>query len=96
MAYDENQAQRIREVLTDLNSVFSEKKMFSGICFMVDEKMCCGTHIDKSSGQSLLLCRISESVAEKALEAQPSAAVARIRIMQSPVPINVIQRSCHG
>lgn len=68
MAYDENQAQRIRENLSGMHVDFSEKKMFSGICFMVDEKMCCGTHIDKSTGQSLLLCRISEEEANKALE----------------------------
>lgn len=68
MAYDEMLASRIREGLFNLNADFSEKKMFSGICFMVDDKMCCGTHIDKSNGESLLLCRVSEEVAGASME----------------------------
>ncbi len=68
MAYDELQAQRIRLCLGERGVKYAEKKMFSGICFMVDDKMCCGTHIDKNTGQSLLLCRISEQQAEKSLE----------------------------
>lgn len=68
MAYSESQAQKIRESLFSAGAFFTEKKMFSGICFMVDDKMCCGTHIDKKSGQSLLLCRLSEEEADLALE----------------------------
>jgi len=42
MAYNEHLADRIRGSLRGLNSTFEEKKMFGGICFMVDEKMCVG------------------------------------------------------
>jgi TfoX/Sxy family transcriptional regulator of competence genes len=42
MAYDEFLADRVRMSLKDQNSSFSEKKMFGGLCFMVDEKMCMG------------------------------------------------------
>ncbi|MFZ1748842.1 MAG: TfoX/Sxy family protein [Saprospiraceae bacterium] len=68
MAYDEVHASRIRQAFAELKVGYTEKKMFSGICFMVDDKMCCGSHIDKATGESLLLCRIGESASEKALE----------------------------
>jgi hypothetical protein len=67
MAYNENTVQRIRGILQDENADFFEKKMFSGVCFMVNDKMCCGTHIDKDSGEESLLCRIGETACEKAL-----------------------------
>ena len=41
MAYDEGLAQRVRELIMDV-AEFSEKKMFGGICFMVDGNMACG------------------------------------------------------
>ncbi len=68
MAYNELTANRIRMVFYDKKVEFTEKKMFAGICFMVDEKMCCGTHIDKVSGEDLLLCRIGDEHYESALE----------------------------
>src|SRR5215471_9116724 len=68
MAYNETTAIRIRNVFYDKGVNFTEKKMFSGICFMVDDKMCCGTHIDKKTNEELLLCRLSESDYETALE----------------------------
>ena len=41
MAYDEGTAQRIRELLEGRTDVV-EKKMFGGLCFMVQGNMCCG------------------------------------------------------
>lgn len=68
MAYHEHTAQRIRAFFQEKNADFYEKKMFAGVCFMVDDKMCCGTHIDKSSGQDYLLCRIGDEAYQSALE----------------------------
>lgn len=68
MAFNEFTAQRIREILFAKDANFTEKKMFSGICFMVEDKMCCGKHINKKTGEDVLLCRIGESVYEQALE----------------------------
>ncbi len=68
MAFNELTVQRIRQVLFDKGVEFSEKRMFSGICFMVDDKMCCGTHTDKKMGEDLLLCRIGEDAYETAIE----------------------------
>lgn len=42
MAYDEFLADRIRTQLNGMSVFYDEKKMFGGITFMVDEKMCVG------------------------------------------------------
>lgn len=42
MAYSEFLADRIRDSLKGLNSTYEEKKMFGGMCFLVNEKMCVG------------------------------------------------------
>jgi len=61
MAYNETLANRVREALADLPDVV-EKTMFSGVCFMVDDKMCiCVSHDE-------LLCRVGQITAEEALE----------------------------
>jgi hypothetical protein len=41
MAYDEGLAERIRERTVD-RSALSERKMFGGLCFMLDSNMCFG------------------------------------------------------
>lgn len=41
MAYDESLAERIREVLVDTPGL-SERKMFGGLCFLVNGHMACG------------------------------------------------------
>lgn len=68
MAFNEESAQQIRLALFEKGIVFTEKRMFSGVCFMVDDKMCCGTHIDKKTGEDFMLCRIGEEAYEAALE----------------------------
>ena len=65
MAYDELMADRIRIIFDDKKVSFSEKKMFSGLCFMVDDKMCCGIHYDKKKEMDLLMARIGEDAAER-------------------------------
>ncbi|TKC57679.1 TfoX/Sxy family protein [Pedobacter hiemivivus] len=61
MAYDEHLADRVRELLFDREDV-TEKEMFSGICFMVNDKMCICV-----SGTELL-CRIGVEKVETELE----------------------------
>lgn len=41
MSYDETLAMRIRDLLADRTDVV-EKRMFGGLCFMVNGQMCCG------------------------------------------------------
>ncbi len=68
MAYDEYQADRIRQVLKETNTQFIEKKMIGGLCFMVDDKMLCGTHTDKKSDMNLLMARIGTDAYPDAIE----------------------------
>ncbi len=68
MAYNELTANRIRQILLEKEVIFAEKNMFGGVCFMVDDKMCCGTHFDKKMEEELLLCRVGEAAYENALE----------------------------
>jgi TfoX/Sxy family transcriptional regulator of competence genes len=42
MAFNGYLADRIRQILVERNADFFEKKMFGGLCFMVDDKMCLG------------------------------------------------------
>ena len=68
MAFNEQLADRVKEILSEKKVKLSEKRMFGGLCFMVDDKMCCGTHIDKESGEDFLLCRIGEAAQKHALQ----------------------------
>tara|TARA_B100000902_G_C26554601_1_gene548858 strand:+ start:63 stop:401 length:339 start_codon:yes stop_codon:yes gene_type:complete len=42
MAYDEHLADRVRFELNDQKAQYEKLKMMSGMCFMVDDKMCIG------------------------------------------------------
>lgn len=61
MAFNEELSDRIREALMHEPRV-SEKRMFGGICYMVDDKMCIGVMGDE------MMCRIGVEAAEAALE----------------------------
>lgn len=41
MAYDEGLLERLRDVMADVPGV-AEKKMFGGMCILVNGNMCCG------------------------------------------------------
>lgn len=43
MAYDEGLAAMMRDDLTDQNGI-TERKMFGGLCFMMNGNMVCGVH----------------------------------------------------
>lgn len=62
MAYNEYLADRINRILTDKQVKFYEKKMFGGLCYMVNEKMCVGIIKDE------LMVRIGEEKYTKALK----------------------------
>lgn len=68
MAYDEYLADRIRQLLKEKRTNFTELKMMGGLCFKVDNKMLCGIHLDKKFGDNLLMARVGESVYEKELD----------------------------
>ncbi|WP_421828166.1 TfoX/Sxy family protein [Larkinella sp.] len=68
MPYTEETAYRIRRMLVDKGVDFTEKKMFSGLCFLVDDKLFCATHFDKKRDEDLLLCRVGLEASETVLE----------------------------
>lgn len=61
MAFDEQLADRIRLAFQSRKVGFDEKRMFGGLCFMVDDKMCVGVH------KHDLMVRIDPSDEESAL-----------------------------
>lgn len=61
MAYSEKMADRIREALADQKNI-EEKKMFGGLCFMVNDKMCIGVNQDE------IMCRVGPDVYDEAVE----------------------------
>ncbi len=61
MAYDELLADRIKQVLDDKKASYEERKMFGGLCYLVDDKMCVGivknklmARVDPDDYESLL------------------------------------------
>lgn len=60
MAYNEKIADRIREAL--INYEVEEKRMFGGLCFMVDGKMCMGVNADE------IMCRIDPEAEDEAMK----------------------------
>ncbi len=62
MAFDEYAAERCRKLLQEKTKNTLEKKMFGGLCFMVDDKMCFGLVKDE------LMARVGPSFYEEALQ----------------------------
>ena len=60
MAYNEHQADRIRQRLKKVN-LTEEKKMMGGLIFMVNDKMCVGLDIDKTTGSDSLMVRVGKA-----------------------------------
>lgn len=65
MAYDEFLADRIRLIFKRKGIHFQEKKMMGGLCFMVDNKMCCGISFSKKRNLETLMIRIGEEIYKK-------------------------------
>ena len=64
MSYSEKLADRIREALIEVPKV-KEKVMFSGVTFMVDDKMCICV------GPGRIMCRIDPELQDQLLEEKP-------------------------
>ena len=62
MAYNELLADRIKQILDARKVKFAEKKMFGGLCFMVDDKMLIGVEKER------LMARIDPEDETKALK----------------------------
>ena len=62
MAYNEKLADKEREIISATEENIEEKKMFVGLCFIVNDKMCVGVQ------QNNLMLRIAPEKFEEALE----------------------------
>ncbi|MGG8497494.1 TfoX/Sxy family protein [Tenacibaculum sp. TC6] len=61
MAYDQFLAERITHFFDTRNIIVTTKKMFGGVCFMVDDKMCVGVVKEE------VMARIDPEIYEEAL-----------------------------
>lgn len=62
MAYNEKLADRTREIIADTHKITEEKKMFGGLCFMVNDKMCVGVE------QERLMVRLDPAKYDEVIE----------------------------
>lgn len=62
MAYNEKLADRVREIIAASHKNIEEKKMFGGLCFMVNDKMCVGVESER------LMVRLDPEKMEEVLE----------------------------
>jgi TfoX/Sxy family transcriptional regulator of competence genes len=82
MPYSEKLAERLREALVGVPHV-EEKKMFRGVTFMVNGKMCLTVSADE------LMCRIGAGAVEKSLGKKGTRAVImRGRPMKDFIKVN--------
>lgn len=62
MAYDEKLADRVRELISRTQENIEEKRMFGGLCFMVNDKMCIGVE------NARLMVRLNPDVYEEVIK----------------------------
>lgn len=62
MAYNEKLASRTRELISKTHKITEEKKMFGGLCFMVNKKMCIGVE------QERMMIRLDPALYDEVLE----------------------------
>ncbi len=62
MAYNEKLANQVREFISITHKNVEEKKMFGGLCFMVNDKMCVGVE------QERLMVRLDPTKYDEVME----------------------------
>jgi TfoX/Sxy family transcriptional regulator of competence genes len=62
VAYDEKLAARTREIISKTHKITEEKKMFGGLCFMVNNKMCVGVEKER------MMVRLDPAVYNEVIE----------------------------
>ena len=66
MSYNEKLADRTREIIAVTHKNVEEKRMFGGLCFMVNDKMCVGVEKER------LMVRFDPSKTEEVMEKEGS------------------------
>ncbi len=67
MPYNEKLADRVRDYIAQYQENIEEKKMFGGLCFMVNDKMCVGVESER------LMVRLHPDLQDEALEQEGAA-----------------------
>jgi TfoX/Sxy family transcriptional regulator of competence genes len=67
MAYNEKLADRTREIIAATHKNIEEKKMFGGLCFMVNDKMCVGVEKER------LMVRLNPELFDEVIEKEGCA-----------------------
>ena len=62
MGFNEKLADRVRELISLSHKKVEEKRMFGGLCFMVNDKMCVGVE------QQRLMVRLDPAKYEEAMK----------------------------
>ncbi len=62
MSYNEKLADRTREIIAKTHMNVEEKRMFGGLCFMVNHKMCVGVEKER------LMVRLDPAIYEEVME----------------------------
>ena len=62
MAYNEKLAVRVREFISVTHKITEEKKMFGGLCFMLNHKMCVGVEKER------LMVRLNPDLTDEVME----------------------------
>lgn len=62
MSYNEKLADRTREIIAKTHMNVEEKRMFGGLCFMVNDKMCVGVEKER------LMVRLDPAIYEEVME----------------------------
>lgn len=62
MAYNEKLADRVRELIAVAETNVDEKRMFGGLCFMVNDKMCIGVEKER------LMIRLDPAIYDEVIE----------------------------
>jgi TfoX/Sxy family transcriptional regulator of competence genes len=62
MAFNEKLADRTREIISLTHKKVEEKKMFGGLCFMVNDKMCVGVEKER------LMVRLNPELFDEVIE----------------------------
>ena len=88
MAFNEKLADRVREIIAETQRSVAEKRMFGGLCFMVNDKMCLGVE------QERLMVRLDPARYDQALEnegAEPMDFTGKIMIGYVFVDIDALK-----
>jgi TfoX/Sxy family transcriptional regulator of competence genes len=64
MAYSEYLSEKVENFLDNLFINYKSKRMFGGVCYMIDNKMCLGVVHEE------MMCRIDPEIYEETLKTQ--------------------------